>query len=133
VREETARLFAPQAFLGVYLGRFQRHNAEIPDTDNRNTSIANNNVRNQADTHEDITYIRLAFCGSVGEEIIGASYDTEIIRTVWMSVEELRAVPETHRSPMVMLCITDYLAGRRMPLDAVRTHESVFKSQAKVV
>ncbi len=126
VREETARLFTPHHFLGVYLGRFQRRGVVSVDTGNRSASIANNNFRNQEDTYEDITYVRLAFSGSVGEEILGASYDTEIIRTVWMSLDELRAVPEAHRSPMVMLCIKDYLEGRRLPLEAVRTHESVF-------
>lgn len=101
VREETAREFTPQHFLGVYLGRFQKQ-------------------------HEDITYVRLAFSGTVGDELAGLSYDTEIIRTLWMTADELRAVPAAHRSPMVMLCINDYLQQRLLPLDAVRTHASVF-------
>ena len=39
-----------------------------------------------------------------------------------MSADELRACPERHRTPLVMQCIDDYLAGRRFPLDFVHTH-----------
>jgi 8-oxo-dGTP pyrophosphatase MutT (NUDIX family) len=125
VREETARAFAPSAFLGVYLGRFKRPLNN--NTGGISPTLADINSANPANTHEDITYVRLAFCGSVGQEIAGLSYDKEIIRTLWMSADDIRAAPEQHRSPMVMLCINDYLAGRRMPLDTVRTHEHVFQ------
>jgi hypothetical protein len=39
-----------------------------------------------------------------------------------MSADELRAAGERHRTPLVMRCIDDYLAGRRVPLDFVHTH-----------
>jgi hypothetical protein len=38
------------------------------------------------------------------------------MRTLWMPVAEIRACSELHRSPLLMLCIDDYLAGKRYPL-----------------
>ena len=38
------------------------------------------------------------------------------------SVDELRAASERHRTPLVMQCVDDYLAGKRAPLDFVQTH-----------
>ncbi|HET7775719.1 MAG TPA: NUDIX hydrolase, partial [Azospira sp.] len=35
--------------------------------------------------------------------------------------EEVRATAERHRSPLILQCIEDYLAGRRYPLDLI-TH-----------
>ena len=37
-----------------------------------------------------------------------------------MSRDELAACPQRHRSPMVLACVDDWLAGRRQPLDLVR-------------
>ena len=62
--EETARTFVPSAFLGVYLARFQR-----PARD------------------EDVTYVRLAFSGTVGEVIAERCLDAGIVRTVWMTAD----------------------------------------------
>jgi hypothetical protein len=73
----------------------------------------------------DVTYVRFAFSGSAGEEVAGRTLDKEIRRTLWMSADELRAVPDQHRSPLVMRCVDDYLTGRRLPLDAVYVHPSV--------
>jgi hypothetical protein len=35
-------------------------------------------------------------------------------------VEEIDATRERHRNPLVRQCISDYLAGRRFPLDVIR-------------
>ena len=45
--------------------------------------------------------------------------DDGIVRAVWLTPEELTASPVPHRSPLVMRCVQDYLAGRRFPLDFV--------------
>ena len=37
----------------------------------------------------------------------------------------LRASAERHRSPLVLQCLEDYLAGRRAPLELVHTDASV--------
>jgi 8-oxo-dGTP pyrophosphatase MutT (NUDIX family) len=94
--EETARPFEPAHLLGVYLARFQR-----------------------PATGEDITYLRLAYAGRAGEPVAGRALDQGIVRTVWMSPEEVRASRARHRSPLVLRCIEDHLAGKRLPLQAV--------------
>ena len=100
--EETARAFTPQALVGVYLARLQR-----------------------PATGEDISYLRFAFCGRVGEPIPGRALDAPVERTVWMSLAELRACPERHRSPLLLQCVEDHAAGRRFPLELLHTHASV--------
>ncbi len=100
--EETARPFAPEALVGIYMARFQR-----PSRD------------------EDVTYLRLAFCGRAGEAIAGQALDKGIVRTLWMSLDELRASSARHRSPLLLQCVEDYVAGRRLPLDAIHVDPSV--------
>jgi hypothetical protein len=91
--------------VGVYLSRFQR-------TD-------------QQGEVQDISYLRFAFCGEVGEPEPGRALDTGIVRTLWMTAEEVRESRARHRSPLVLQCLEDYLAGRRHPLDLIYTDPSV--------
>jgi 8-oxo-dGTP pyrophosphatase MutT (NUDIX family) len=102
--EETAFRFQPTALVGIYLSRFQRER-----------------------TAEDITYLRFAFCGELGTFDPSRTLDTGIVRTLWMTPDELRASSERHRSPLVLRCMEDHLAGRRLPLDAVTTDLTVFQ------
>jgi 8-oxo-dGTP pyrophosphatase MutT (NUDIX family) len=104
--EETARRFTPTALLGIYLSRFQR-------------------PAHAGHAAQDITYLRFAYCGSVGDELVGHSLDTGIVRTLWMHPEEVRASAARHRSPLVLHCMEDYLRGQRWPLDMVYTDDSV--------
>ncbi|MCV2370240.1 NUDIX hydrolase [Roseateles oligotrophus] len=106
--EETARDFVPEALLGIYMARFERK-ARL----------------------EDVTYVRLAFCGRVGEEIAGRTLDHGIHRTLWMTVDEIRANATRHRSPLVLRCIEDYLAGKRLPLDAIHIDPSLYSPLLK--
>lgn len=39
------------------------------------------------------------------------------MRAVWLNPDEIRAGRERHRSPMVVRCMEDFLAGVRAPLD----------------
>ncbi|OYT91947.1 MAG: NUDIX hydrolase [Burkholderiales bacterium PBB3] len=103
--EETAHPFTPTALVGVYLSRFQR---------------------GVGDAAEDITYLRFAYCGTVGEAEPGRALDTGIVRTLWLSADEIRQSTVRHRSPLVLQCLEDYLAGRRYPLDLVCTDASVY-------
>jgi 8-oxo-dGTP pyrophosphatase MutT (NUDIX family) len=108
--EETARQFVPAALVGIYLSRFLRP------------------ARDGVEGHqpaEDITYLRFAFCGTVGDEIAGHTLDTGIVRTLWMSPDEVRASSARHRSPLLLRCMEDYLRGQRYPLDTVFTDNSV--------
>jgi phosphatase NudJ len=100
--EETTHLFEPTHLVGVYLSRFQRES-----------------------TGEDVTYLRMAFGGELGEAQAGRSLDSGIVRTLWMTPDEVRASRERHRSPLVLRCIEDHLAGQRHPLDLIYTDAAV--------
>ncbi len=106
--EETARLFTPTALVGVYLSRFQR-----------------------PATGEDVTYLRFAYCGTVGDELPGRTLDKGIVRTLWLTLDELRESRARHRSALVLQCIEDHLAGRRYPLALVTTDASVLTPEVK--
>lgn len=106
--EETARAFTPQALLGVYLSRFVR-----------------------PATGEDVTYLRFAYCGTVGDELPGRKLDHGIVRTLWLTPEQIRASVARHRSPLLLRCIEDHLAGRRHPLDAVFADSSLHTPDIK--
>lgn len=96
VLEETACVFTPTALLGVYMSRFIR------------------SARN-----EDVTYLRFSYCGRVGAPEPGRALDRGILRTLWMTPEEIRANAHRHRSPALQRNVDDHLAGLRLPLDAV--------------
>jgi phosphatase NudJ len=104
--EETAFHFTPTALVGVYLSRFER--------------LEQGQV-------QDITYLRFAFCGDLGAEVVGQALDEGIVRTVWMTANEIRASVAHHRSPLLLTCLEDYLAGKRLPLDAVTVDGSVYR------
>ena len=71
-----------------------------------------------------MTYIRFAFTGRTTGPEPGRALDADIIRAVWLTPEEIRGVTARHRSPLVMRCVDDYLAGRRFPLDALHNQAS---------
>ena len=102
VLEETAWEFRPTALVGIYLSRFQR-----------------------AATGEDITYLRFAFCGELAAHHAARALDTGIVRTLWLTPDEVRASAARHRSPLVLRCLADFLAGQRLPLSCVYTDPSV--------
>ncbi|MDB5885172.1 MAG: hydrolase [Polaromonas sp.] len=104
--EETAFHFTPTALVGVYLSRFERLQ---PD---------------QAEPL-DITYLRFTFCGTLGEHMDGQALDEGIVRTVWLSADEIRTSVPRHRSPLLLTSLEDYLAGKRFPLDLITTDPSV--------
>ena len=69
-----------------------------------------------------VTYVRFAFCGELGEHEPERKLDVGIVRAVWLGADAIRASRERHRSPLVLRCVEDYLAGRRYPLDALIEH-----------
>jgi phosphatase NudJ len=77
-------------------------------------------------TGEDTTYLRLAFVGDAGEPDPTLELDEGIVRTVWMTPDEIRAQPQRLRSPLVIECIDAYLAGQRFPLEIVTVHDSLY-------
>lgn len=100
--EETAHRFTPTALVGVYLSRSERPSGE------------------------DVTYIRFAYCGDLGALEPERPLDTGIVRTLWLTAQEIRDSAGRHRSPLVVRCVEDYLAGRRYPLSAVYCDSSVY-------
>ena len=101
--EESACRFTPQALVGVYLARLQRPAAG-----------------------DDITYLRFAVCGTVGEPEPGRALDRGIVRTLWLTPQEVEASRGRHRSPLVLQCVADHLAGKRHPLQLIVTDASVY-------
>lgn len=72
----------------------------------------------------DITYLRFAFGGSITGFDPERKLDTGIVRAVWLTLDELRATRERHRSPLILQCCEDYMAGRRYPLDLIRHYDA---------
>lgn len=103
--EETAHVFTPEALLGTYLARSR---SRI--------------------TGESVTYLRFAFTGTLGERVAGRALDEGIVRTLWLTAEEVRAESHRHRSPLVMQCVDDYMTGARYPLALVHTHPSALEA-----
>lgn len=69
-----------------------------------------------------ITYYRFCYAARPLRQIPDAKLDHDIIGPVWLSLEELNARREQWRSPLVIKCVEDYIAGRRFPLDLVYEH-----------
>ena len=88
--EETAYSFTPQHLIGVY----RWHSPE-----------------------SDTTYLRFAFTGAITGHDSTRPLDSGILQAVWLTPDEIRAMQARHRSPLVLRCIEDYLAGKRYPLD----------------
>ncbi|MBK5914443.1 NUDIX hydrolase [Rhodocyclus purpureus] len=89
-REETRYDFVPQALVGIY------------------------NWRHPV---KDLTYLRFAFAGEITGCDPERELDEGIIAARWLSLDEIRASSERHRSPLILRCVEDWLAGRRYPLD----------------
>lgn len=94
VLEETAYTFVPQWFVGIY---------------------------NWHSTVTDTTFLRFALTGTVTDFDPNRVLDRGILRAAWFDLDEIRERRSSHRSPLVMRCIEDYLAGKRYPLE-ILTH-----------
>lgn len=93
-REESAYEFEPQYLVGVY-----RWHADTSNT----------------------TYLRFAYSGQILAHHAQQALDEGIVRAVWLTPEEIRTTATRHRSPLILQCVEDYLAGKRYPLELV-TH-----------
>ncbi|MDH3977490.1 MAG: NUDIX hydrolase [Gammaproteobacteria bacterium] len=92
-QEETAWQFKPEAITGIYLWQHP--------------------VKKKS-------FLRVAFCGSCAAHAPEQSLDEGILRTHWLTRDELLTRSEQLRSPMVVRCIDDYLAGNRLPCDNIQ-------------
>lgn len=101
--EETGYPFTPQSVTGLYLWRGSGGR----------------------------TFLRVAFSGRIGERVDGVPLDRAIIRTVWLSRDQLQNRQAELRSPLVLLCIDDHLRGVRYPLELLN-HVLPVPAQAAV-
>lgn len=92
--EETAHHFVPQYLVGIY------------------------SWRNET---KGVTYLRFAFGGEIAGHEAARPLDTGIVAARWLTLAEIRALAPRHRSPLILQCIDDWLAGKRYPLDLL-TH-----------
>lgn len=90
--EESGRHFRPEAIVGLYRWR---------------------SPVNQ------VTYLRVAYTGECSPRDRDISLDQDIITTHWLGYADLMQNTSMHRSPLLMRCIDDYLAGQRLPLDLI--------------
>ena len=100
VLEETACVFTPTHLQGIHLA--------------------------PSASDDGVTYLRFAFTGSVGEPIPGRALDEGILRTLWLTPEEIAMERARHRSALLMRCIDDHRAGKRYPLALLQADASDF-------
>ncbi|MGA2563944.1 MAG: NUDIX hydrolase [Steroidobacteraceae bacterium] len=91
VLEETAWGFEPQWLLGIYLWRSRRGRSTL----------------------------RFAFSGALRELDTTRTLDAPIIATHWLTRAQVLERAARLRTPLVVRCIDDYLAGSRLPLGAL--------------
>ena len=92
--EETGYRFTPEAIVGSYLW----HNGD-----------------------NETTYFRSTFSGSVCQKNIGTELDEGIIRSLWMTHKNILENQNRLRSPVILESINDYLAGKKYPLDMIKS------------
>src|SRR3569623_301213 len=92
--EETGYTFVPQWVLGIY--RWHSH--------------ADNTI-----------FLRFAFTGIVAGHDSDRALDAGILSAGWFAVDEIRKMTYCPRSPLVMRCIDDHLAGKCYLLE-ILTH-----------
>lgn len=90
VLEETAYHFRPMHLVGVYQWRHPS---------------------------KELTYLRFAFAGDLYGWEPERPLDEGIVAARWLTPDEIRACQARHRSPLILRCCEDYLAGQRFPLD----------------
>lgn len=67
-------------------------------------------------------YHRYCFVGEPKSYDKKQRLDADIYDTQWLTFDEIKAARAQHRSPLVLPCLTQYLAGRRLPLDTLYEH-----------
>jgi len=96
-REETAWTFVPKYLTGIYQWK---------------------HVGQQR------TFLRFCFFGDAIHHDNQAELDPDIHQALWLTLDEIRADSVTLRSPLVLSCIEDYLAGKCFPLELLTSLET---------
>ena len=87
--EETGWAFQPEALIGIYRWVSPRDGE---------------------------TFLRYSFSGQLTEQVSPEPLDSAILRTRWLSREQLDDDSVQLRSILVTHCIDDYLTGKRYPI-----------------
>ncbi len=90
--EETSFAFEPTALLGLYLWHCD-----------------------EADT----TFLRVAFCGEANASAVVPSLDEGILAAHWFTRAQIVSRGPRLRSPLVLRCLDDHLAGTHYPLSVI--------------
>ena len=91
--EETGWIVRPQALVGIYQWTSRRDGA---------------------------SFLRFTFCAEALRQLADAVLDVGIERVLWLTRDELEARGAQARSPLVARGVDDWLAGRRLPLEALQ-------------
>lgn len=92
--EETAWTFEPDAIVGLHLWHHPATTA---------------------------SFLRISFSGRCLRHDPNRTLDSGILRTLWLSKEELATQQSRLRSPLVLRCINDYLDGEHYPLSLIKS------------
>ena len=88
--EETAYHFKPTHLVGIY---------------------------NWKHPSKDVTYLRFAFGGELRGYEAERPLDDGIVAARWLTLDEVKQSQSRHRSPLILRCIEDLIAGKHCPLD----------------
>ena len=129
--EESAWTFAPTAVVGIYQWKRPQggvaagqSQGEASNTIERSEHASPLSLGEGLGVRSRVTYLRFAFAGTLGRFDANRKLDSGILRTVWMTLDEIRDSQPRHRSPLVWRCIEDHRSGRRYPLDLIRHYDT---------
>lgn len=94
--EETAYRMVPDGLVGVYLLQYTLEKGEK------------------------VSFLRFAFSGQAVSKS-DRPLDTDILRAIWMTYDEILASRHRHRSKLVLQSVEDYLKGQKTPLSLLST------------
>ena len=101
VQEETGLDFTPTELIGTYL-----------------LSPAANGK----------TYLRFCFVGNVSNEQQACPQDPEILDAIWFTLDQITELSKKElRSALVLQCLDDYLAGKRIPMDTISFYSDEYR------
>jgi ADP-ribose pyrophosphatase YjhB (NUDIX family) len=70
------------------------------------------------------TYHRACYAAKALSHQQNLKLDEGIIRALWLSRDEIEQLGNKLRSPMVLKCIDDYLAGNKYPLELIYEYQN---------
>jgi 8-oxo-dGTP pyrophosphatase MutT (NUDIX family) len=102
--EETGYRFEPTSLVGIYLWQ----------------------------SDETTSFLRVVFSGAAQAPSAAPRLDDGIVDVHWLTHGELAGREHELRSPMVMLCLNDFLAGTRYPLECIKHLEPTIERRMRL-